>query len=190
MNNMKATVHLSDNSTLAGYLSLNTLATNKATIWQPQQRKTVELPLHQLKGYQLEDDFYAFRLIQPNYNKIYITGKPPAAWKFVKQLTAHGNGIQLFEYDEFVKEEKSSLTRKVKHYFAELPGNNDSVLWDISTSQFKTALVSWLANAEKDCEAIRQLHQQSYNKAFTGNNTSKRFSFLQLLADAQGRCNK
>jgi hypothetical protein len=187
---MKATVHLSDNSVVSGYLSLNTITANKATIWQPQQRKTVELPLHQLKGYQLEDDFYAFRLIQPNYNKIYITGKPPASWKFVKQLTAAGNGIQLFEYDELVQEEKSTLTRKVKHYFAELPGNNDSVLWDISTQKFKTALENWLNTTAKNCESINQLYLQSYQAAFAGNNTSKRFSFLQLLADAAGRCNK
>lgn len=187
---MKATVHLNDNTTMAGYLTLNTSPANTAKIWQPQQRKTVELPLNKLRGYQIEEDFYAFRLIQPNYNKTYITGKPPASWKFVKQITAPGNGIQLYEYDEFVQEEKSNLTKKVKHYFAELPGNNDSVLWDISTNKFKSALQQWLSDEKQQCDAVQQLNQQAFQNAFSGNVTSKRYNFLRLLADASGRCNK
>lgn len=134
---IKANVILADNTIMNGYLTINNVANNKAaTIRFPKQRSTIEIPIANIKAYEIEDAHYTLKLIEPVSNKIYLWGKPTYYKSFVKRLTPIEYTIQLFSSEEKIKEIKSSLTTTAIHYYVEFSENKSHQLLDLTHENF------------------------------------------------------
>lgn len=137
INELRATVYLqNEEDPVTGYLSLNTAVSNHAYLRLPHNRETKVMPLNEIKGYELEDVFYARKYLQPDKRPFVWMRTAGGKYAFVKQLTPGHYSINLYQYDELVQEAKSPLTRTVQHYYVSLPGDNH-VVWPLQSQTVK-----------------------------------------------------
>lgn len=157
--NIRATVYLDDNSTVSGYLSFSKKS-NTLNVRIPQQRKTVSVPLTEVQGYDMDDNYYAYKLLHPSRkNRVYAGQKSFSA--FVKRLTPEHYFLQIYEYQETVPEQKSNLTKNIMHYYISLPNsNNPEEIWDLEGEQFYPDFQSKMAGIVNECPELVQKIQQ------------------------------
>ena len=133
INDIRATVYLHDaEEPVSGYLSLNTAISSQAQLRLPQLRETRTMPLDEIKGYALEDVFYARKYLQPDDHPFRWMRTAGGKYAFVKRLTPEHYSINLYQYDELVQEAKSPLTKTVQHYYVSLPGDMHAV-WPLQS---------------------------------------------------------
>ncbi len=192
IHNVRATVILQDNSSMLGYLTLkNKVNEKEASVRLPQQRKIVNLNVHHIKAYEVEDAHYALKTIEPYSSKIYIWGKPIAHKSFVKRLTPQEYTIQLYSFEEKVKEEKSSLTKTVTHYFVEFNNTHPEELIDIIHPSFLEKYNEQLAVLTKQCNALSQKIEAKENAYIISKrikNPKERSTILYNIAKLYEEC--
>lgn len=158
--NIRATVYLDNNSTVYGYLSFSKKS-NALNVRIPQQRKTVSVPLAEVQGYDMDDNYYAYKLLRPSVkNTLYSSQKSFRA--FVRRLTPEHYFLQIYEYQEAVVEQKSSLTKNMMHYYVSLPNGNDpEEIWDLEGEQFFPNFQSKMASVVNECpELVLKIQQK------------------------------
>lgn len=138
LSNIRAQVNLNDNTTHFGYLSLNSTndVNSLATIHLPKERKQIELPIHSIAYYEVDEVMYYLKFIEPYSGQINLLGNTKPKRSFVKLITPKNFSIQMFSSNEYVKDAKSSLPNIVTHYYINCPKNNDTLL-DIAHPNFK-----------------------------------------------------
>jgi hypothetical protein len=190
--NVRATVILQDNSSMLGYLTLkNKVNEQQATVRLPQQRKTIDLAVHHIKAYEIEDAHYALKTIEPYTTQIYVWGKPFAHKSFVRRLTPPEYAIQLYSHEEKIKEEKSSLTRTVTHYFVEFNHTNPEQLIDITHPDFLNQYKKQLQILTKQCAALEEkidAKESAYSITKRSKNAKEKSSILFNIAKLYHEC--
>ena len=129
-NNIKATVTLDDNSQIAGYLTLrkNNMGSH-ASIWQPANKTNEPVNVADITGFSTDLGTFYFKVLHPSAAGKLNGSKPFGA--FVKLISSPGDAISLYEYTEYTPGIKSSLPNAVRHYYIQLPGENEKHIWDI-----------------------------------------------------------
>lgn len=190
--NVRATVILQDNSFLLGYLTLkNKVNEQQATVRLPKQRKIIDLAVNHIKAYEIEDAHYALKTIEPYTAQIYVWGKPFAHKSFVKRLTPKEYTIQLYSHEEKIKEEKSSLTRTVTHYFVEFNDTNPEQLIDITHPDFLNQYKKQLQILTKQCTELEQKvnsKESAYNVTKRSKSTKEKSAILFNIAKLYHEC--
>lgn len=161
VHNVKATIILQNNSSMLGYLTLkNKVNQKEASVHLPKERKTIDLDVHDIKAYEIEDAHFALKLIEPFSSKIYLWGKPGAHKSFVKRLTPSHFRIQLYSFEEKVPEVKSSLTKTVTHYFVEFNQSTNNELVDISHKNFAEIYKQQITQLSNNCIIFAESYNQ------------------------------
>ncbi|MEX6690720.1 hypothetical protein QTN47_24650 [Danxiaibacter flavus] len=158
--NIRATVYLDDNSTVFGYLSFSKKS-NALNVRIPQQRKTISVPLTEVQGYNMDDNYYAYKLLHPS-GKNRLNNDQKSFRSFVKRLTPEHYFLQIYEYQEAVVEQKSRLTKNMMHYYVSLPnGTNPDEIWDLEGEQFFPDFQSKMAGIVNECpELVLKIQQK------------------------------
>lgn len=161
VDNIKATIILQDNSSMLGYLTLkNKVNQKEASVRIPQERKTIDLDVHDIKAYEIEDAHFALKLIEPFSSKIYLWGKPTAHRSFVKRLTPAHYQIQLYSHEEKQADLKSSLSKTVTHYFVEFNTAANNKLIDVTQSNFATLYQQYITQLSNSCTSFAEAYKQ------------------------------
>jgi hypothetical protein len=173
IHNIKAKIILENNSSMLGYLTLkNKINQKAASVHLPKERKTIDLDVHTIKAYEIEDVHFALKLIEPFSSKIYLWGKPGAHKSFVKRLTPSHYQIQLYSYEEKVADVKSSLTKTVTHYFVEFNKSANEKIVDVMHSNFPSFYKQQIAILSNNCAAFSEGFAQQ-QKTLSINSSSK-----------------
>lgn len=192
VHNVKATIILQDNSSMLGYLTLkNKINQKEASVHLPKERKTIDLDVHTIKAYEIEDAHFALKQIEPYSSKIYLWGKPAAHKSFVKRLTPSHFKIQLYSYEEKVSEAKSSLTKTVTHYFVEFNQLNNNQLIDISHKNFAEIYKEQVNQLIHNCTVFADSYKQQQKLlAITGSSKTpvERMKILYHIAKLYEDC--
>lgn len=161
VDNIKAKIILQDNSSMLGYLTLkNKINQKEASVRIPHERKTIDLDVHSIKAYEMEDAHFALKLIEPFSSKIYLWGKPTAHKSFVKRLTPAHYQIQLYSHEEKQADLKSSLSKTVTHYFVEFNKAANDKLIDVTQSNFASIYQQHIATFSSNCSLFAAAYQQ------------------------------
>lgn len=161
VDNIKAKIILQDNSSMLGYLTLkNKINQKEASVRIPHERKTIDLDVHSIKAYEMEDAHFALKLIEPFSSKIYFWGKPTAHKSFVKRLTPAHYQIQLYSHEEKQADLKSSLSKTVTHYFVEFDKADNDKLIDVTQSNFAAIYQQYITKLSNNCSLFAVAYQQ------------------------------
>lgn len=192
VHNVRATVILQDNSSILGYLTLkNKVNEQQASVRLPQERKTIDLKVHHIKAYEVEDAHYALKQIEPYSSKIYVWGKPLAHKSFVRRLTPQEYEIQLYSFEDRLKEEKSSLTRTVTHYFIEFKTSNPEQLVDFAHPDFLNYYQQQLQKLTEECRDLTQkinAKESAYSITKRIKNNQEKVNILYNIAKLHHEC--
>lgn len=174
--NIRATVTLDDNSQIAGYLTLRKNNTGShASIWQPANKTNEHLNVADITAFSTDLGTFYFKVLHPSAAGKLNDSKPFGA--FVKSISSPGHAISIYEYTEYVPGIKSSLPNAVRHYYIQLPGENENHIWDIEgeklSPQFNDMMKKIFAGDAAIVQKIENKERGFYYKPFSFSSSDK-----------------
>ncbi len=164
---------------MLGYISFSKKS-NSIYVKTPQQRKTISVPLSEVQGYDMDDNYYAYKLLHPaGRNSLY--GGQKSFNAFVKRLTPEHYFLQIYELQESVPQQKSSLPKTTTHYYISLPNSSANEIWDLEGEQFFPDFQLKMSNVVNECPELVQKIQQKETGYYPKKISFKSGSKLKVL---------
>lgn len=183
-NNIRADVVLNDNSTLSGSLSLTMNEYQEsASIRLNKERTTVTLHPKQILSFHTDmGAFYLKKLHPVQSTNPFINNNPFTA--YVKEISASGDYIGVYEYDEKIVQPKSALPKIIKHYYISIPGN-DKEVWHIESEKFSKSfndtMIKYFEDDKVLIEKIKNKEPGFYYKPYSFSADNKVKVLMNLI---------
>lgn len=183
-NNIRADVVLNDNSTLTGSLSLTMNEHQEsASIRLNKERTTVTLHPKQIVSFHTDmGDFYLKKLHPVTKANPFTNSSSFIA--YVKVISASGDHMGVYEYDEKIAQPKSALPKIVKQYYVSMPGN-DKEAWHIESEKFSKnfndTMIKYFEDDKALIEKIKNKEPGFYYKPYSFSADNKVKILMNLI---------
>ena len=156
LRNIRGTVFLTNGKSVDGKIIINksNFLSSPVKVYTEGDKKPMQFPLMDVKGYQIRGDYYALKEIKGG---ISIGNR----YSFMKRLTNESSRIQLFENVE--KHTSSSgynntisTTTYETEYFMQLPSEEGDAVWSLSSNKFVPNFDEKMSRMVSDCPALAQ----------------------------------
>jgi len=150
-------------------------------------KKPMQYPLHDVKGYQLGTGYYALKEVHGGM-------RPGKQYAFMKRHTPEGSRIQLFEHTEKVFAAANKQTSTIRYetlYYLQLPSDSIDVVWSLNSERFVPGFEKKMSRLVWDCPELAQKIEQKQPGYFYAQVTllpEKRADVLLRIIDEYNRC--
>jgi hypothetical protein len=190
LRNISSTLYLTNGKTYSGKLVVNKDAFlgNAVQLYQEGDKQPMRFNLTEVEGYETRGEYYAMKQIRSGLT----LGRN---YSFMKRLTKDNSRIHLYENLEVsttTDRYGASSKRYETQYYLQLPGDESSAVWALSSTKFVPNFDEKMSKLIADCPTLANKianKEQGYYYAQVSLFKEKRAEVLFTIINEYNKCN-